>query len=136
CAIGKTTAHASDRLNEPLSSNSNLSMARAGGCADGSSWLPPARQPASVPSSNWSASCRKSCAEKPLRRRHDESNPASEHGEKIMQNLAVAWTRHPHRETRARVLVPTIPFLDREREVGELRASLDAALGGSGRIVL
>jgi hypothetical protein len=34
------------------------------------------------------------------------------------------------------VLAPTIPFFDREREVGDLRASLDAALGGSGRVVL
>ncbi len=33
-------------------------------------------------------------------------------------------------------LMPTVPFLDREREMGELRAALDAALGGSGQVVL
>ena len=31
---------------------------------------------------------------------------------------------------------PAVPLIDREREVGELRAALDAALGGSGRVVL
>lgn len=52
---------------------------------------------------------------------------AAEHGERIMQNLSVAWARPTHPEPRARVLVPTIPFLDRDREIRELRASLDAA---------
>src|SRR5262245_54194031 len=51
-----------------------------------------------------------------------------------MQNLAIVRTSRPALERLGRV--PTVPFLDREREVGELRAALDAALGGSGRVVL
>src|SRR5262249_2334690 len=51
-----------------------------------------------------------------------------------MQNLAIVKTSHPALERLARV--PTVPLLDRERQVGELRAALDAALGGSGRAVL
>src|SRR4029453_11560025 len=33
-------------------------------------------------------------------------------------------------------LIPTVPLIDRERELDELRGALDAALGGSGRVVL
>jgi AAA ATPase domain len=51
-----------------------------------------------------------------------------------MKNLAVLKTNHPALERQTRV--PTVPLLDREREVGELRAALDAALGGAGRVVL
>src|SRR5262245_14596185 len=51
-----------------------------------------------------------------------------------MQNLAVVKTNHPALERHP--LVPTVPLPDREREIAELRAALDAALGGSGRVVL
>lgn len=44
-----------------------------------------------------------------------------------MQNLSVAWTRQSHREPGAPGLIPTLSFLDREREIRELRASLNAA---------
>lgn len=44
-----------------------------------------------------------------------------------MQNLSVVWARQTQCEPRARVPVATIAFLDREREIRELRASLDAA---------
>ena len=37
---------------------------------------------------------------------------------------------------RARTLPPAVPLIGREREVQELRAALDAALGGDGRVVL
>src|SRR4029453_1173984 len=36
----------------------------------------------------------------------------------------------------ARALIPTVPLIDRERELDELRGALDAALGGGGRGVL
>src|SRR5262249_44449924 len=58
----------------------------------------------------------------------------SNHGRNRMQNLAVVNTSHPTLQRHTRV--PTIPLLDREREVAELRTALDAALGGSGRVVL
>jgi hypothetical protein len=45
---------------------------------------------------------------------------------------------HPIQPTppRPRALVPAVPLIGRDREVGELRDALDAALGGSGRVVL
>ena len=46
------------------------------------------------------------------------------------------WTGHRDEGSRARGLVPAVPLIDREHEVGELRAALAAALGGSGRVVL
>jgi tetratricopeptide (TPR) repeat protein len=39
-------------------------------------------------------------------------------------------------DARAPRAVPTLPLIGREREAGELRAALDAALGGCGRLVL
>ena len=45
-------------------------------------------------------------------------------------------TRSPDKEPRAGALSATFPLIDRIGEVGELRAALDAALGGSGRVVL
>src|SRR4029450_3257981 len=36
----------------------------------------------------------------------------------------------------ARALIPTVPLIDRERELDELRGALDAALGGRGRALL
>ena len=53
-----------------------------------------------------------------------------------MQTLDAARTRHLDLETGTRALIPTVPLIDRAREVGELRAALDAALGGRGRVVL
>jgi hypothetical protein len=44
-----------------------------------------------------------------------------------MQNLSVAWSNPTHREPRPRALVAAIPLLDRESEMDELRARLDAA---------
>src|SRR5262249_21314481 len=58
----------------------------------------------------------------------------SSHWGNRMQNLAVVKTNHPALEHHPRVL--TVPLLDREREVAELRTALDAALGGSGRVAL
>jgi AAA ATPase domain len=46
------------------------------------------------------------------------------------------WTEDPDSEPHAGALIPAVPLIDREREVEELRAALDAALGGSGRVVL
>jgi hypothetical protein len=43
---------------------------------------------------------------------------------------------HLDPESRAPALIPTVPLIGREREIGELRAALDAAIGGSGRVVL
>ena len=42
----------------------------------------------------------------------------------------------PTARGRARPLAPSLPLIGRERELGELRADLDAALDGSGRVVL
>src|SRR5262249_52371770 len=39
-------------------------------------------------------------------------------------------------KSRARTLPPAVPLIGRERELQELRAALDAAVGGSGRVVL
>src|SRR5262249_58157435 len=44
--------------------------------------------------------------------------------------------RDTERKSRARTLPPAVPLIGREREVQELRAALDAAVGGSGRVVL
>ncbi len=44
--------------------------------------------------------------------------------------------RRPVVGARDRARPPVVPFIDREREVGELRAALAAALAGSGRLVL
>src|SRR5262249_35108017 len=44
--------------------------------------------------------------------------------------------RDAERKSRTRTLPPAVPLIGREREVQELRGALDAALGGSGRIVL
>src|SRR5262245_9738137 len=40
------------------------------------------------------------------------------------------------RPSRPRGLVPAIPLIGRDHEVRELRSELEAALGGSGRVVL
>src|SRR5215475_5811534 len=58
----------------------------------------------------------------------------SNHGRNRMQNLAVVRTGHPAPQRHR--CGPTVPLLDREREVAELRTALDAALDGSGRVVL
>src|SRR5262249_6404793 len=44
--------------------------------------------------------------------------------------------RDTERKSRARTLPPAVPLIGRERELQELRAALDAAVGGSGRVVL
>jgi hypothetical protein len=67
----------------------------------------------------------------------DEGEGDPDRGRNRMQKLAVArTTRHPGLERPARPLGPTVPLLDREREVAELRTALAAALDGSGRVVL
>src|SRR5262245_56362147 len=53
-----------------------------------------------------------------------------------MRNLAAEWSEGPDPAAGAQALTPTFPLIDRERERGELSAALDAALGGSGRVVL
>jgi AAA ATPase domain len=44
--------------------------------------------------------------------------------------------RDTERRSRARTLPSAVPLIGRERELQELRAALDAAVGGSGRVVL